>query len=85
MTFAAARRTTVPATRHDVLGAQLVRPRVRLGRGLGVEDELQQAGAVAQVDEDQAAVVAAAVHPAGHADLVARRGLRVGSPHQVSR
>jgi hypothetical protein len=37
----------------ECLGARLVR----------VEDELHQAGAVAQVDEDQAAVVAAAVHP----------------------
>ena len=41
--------------------------RVRLGRRLRVEDELEQPGAVAQVDEDQAAVVAAAVDPAGHA------------------
>ena len=30
-----------------------------------MEDELDEPGAVAQVDEDQAAVVAAAVHPAG--------------------
>ena len=33
----------------------------------GMEDELHDARAVAQVDEDQAAVVAAAVHPAGDA------------------
>src|SRR5205085_7774586 len=31
---------------------------------------LQQARAVAQVDEDQAAVVAPSVDPAGHADLL---------------
>ena len=38
-------------------------------RGVRVEDELDEPGAVAQVDEDQAAVVAAAVHPAGDAGL----------------
>src|SRR4051812_27528987 len=36
-----------------------------------MEDELEDAGAVAQVDEDQPAVVAAPVHPAGHPGLVA--------------
>ena len=39
-----------------------------------MEDELHEARAVAQVDEDQPAVVAAAVDPAGHADLVADAG-----------
>src|SRR6476469_5368549 len=38
---------------------------------LRVEDQLQQAAAVAQVDEDQAAVVAAAVNPAGNSQLLA--------------
>ena len=51
----------------DVLGAQPLGERVGVGGGLGVEDELDDPGAVAQVDEDQPAVVAAAVHPAGHA------------------
>jgi hypothetical protein len=32
---------------------------------LRVDDDLHDAGAVAQVEEDEAAVVAAAVHPAG--------------------
>ena len=32
-----------PARRHDVLGAQALGQRVRLGRRLGVEDELQRA------------------------------------------
>ena len=41
----------------------------RLTGGVGVEDELDEAGAVAQVDEDQAAVVAAAVDPAGDPHL----------------
>ena len=55
-------------------------------RGLGMEDELDEPGAVAQVDEDQAAVVAPAVHPAGHADgradvarVAARRTRRRGT------
>ena len=52
----------------DVLGAQPLGQRVGLGRRLGVEDELDDPGAVAQVDEDQPAVVAAAMHPAGDAD-----------------
>ncbi len=52
-----------------MLRAQLV-PELEGTAGLvGVEDELDDAGAVAQVDEDQAAVVAAAVNPAGDADL----------------
>ena len=41
----------------------------RLPRLVRVEHELHQPGAVAEVDEDQAAVVAAAMHPAGDADL----------------
>ena len=46
-----------------------------------MDDELHEPGAVAQVDEDQPAVVAAAVDPAGHADLVAdARGGQVAGP-----
>src|ERR1700684_2641718 len=37
-----------------------------------MKDELDDARALAQVDEDQSAVVTAAVHPAGDADLIAR-------------
>ena len=37
----------------------------RLGRALGVDDELADPGLVAEIDEDQAAVVAAAGDPAG--------------------
>src|SRR3989304_6066032 len=40
----------------------------RLGR---VEDHLHQPAAVAQVDEDEAAVVAPAVHPAGQRHVLA--------------
>ena len=36
-----------------------------------MEDELDDPGAVAQVDEDQAAVVAAAMDPAGDAHVLA--------------
>ena len=57
----------------------------RLAGVVGVEDELDEPGAVAQVDEDQAAVVAAAVDPAG--DAAPREPTRSPStwPHQVSR
>ena len=41
----------------------------RLARLVGVEDELNEPGAVPEIDEDEAAVVAAAVDPAGDADL----------------
>ena len=41
----------------------------RLAGLVGVEDELDQPGAVAQVDEDEPAVVAAAVDPAGDPDV----------------
>ena len=53
-----------------------MRGRVRVGRGLGVEHELHESRAVAQVDEDQPAVVAAAVHPAGDARLRCRPARR---------
>src|SRR5207302_8854373 len=59
------------ADADDVLAAQL--PGLRRGlRCVGrVEDHLDQAPAVAEVDEDQAAVVAAAGDPAVEVDLVA--------------
>ena len=63
-----------------VLGAQLLRERMRLRRVLGVEDELEDARAVAQVDEHEAAVVAAAVDPAGHADAARRPARRRARP-----
>ena len=52
-----------------VLGSQLVPELESLAGLVGVEDQLHQPGAVPQVDEDEAAVVAAAVDPAGHAHL----------------
>ena len=36
----------------------------------GIEHDLQQALAVAQVDENHAAMIAAAMHPAGNRDLL---------------
>ena len=63
---------------EDVLGPQPLGERVRGGRRLGVEDELHDPGAVAQVDEDQPAVVAAPVHPARDARRRARpRGVQL--------
>ena len=62
--------------RDDVLGAQVLGERERVARRLRVDDELDDPGAVAQVDEDQPAVVAAAVDPAGDPDLGAARGRR---------
>ena len=56
---------------EDVLGTQPLGGRERLGL-VGVEDELDDPGAVAEVDEDEPAVVATAVHPAG--DARARSG-----------
>ena len=58
----------------DVLGAQPLGQTVRLGGAARVEDELHETGAVAQVDEDEVAVVAPARHPAGDAYLAAHVG-----------
>ncbi len=46
----------------------------RLRRGLGIDDDLEQALLVAQVDEDEAAVVAAGGHPAREPHAAARVG-----------
>jgi len=52
-----------------VFGTQGVTELVRSPGLIRVEDELDQAGPVAQVDEDQATVVTTAVDPAGKAHL----------------
>ena len=44
---------------------------MKCGIVLGIEDDLRDPFAVAKVDEDHAAVIAAAVHPAGEKDLPA--------------
>jgi len=54
--------------RQNILGAQHVRPRVGLLGDLGTEDDLGQARAIAQIDKDEATVVAAKLHPAHEAD-----------------
>ncbi len=52
--------------RDHVLGAQPVGELVRRGPGIGVKDELEDPGAIAEIDEDETAVVAAPVHPPRH-------------------
>ena len=49
---------------QDVFAADAVGLPVGIGLGLRVEDDLNDAFAVAQIDEDDPAVVAAAMHPA---------------------
>ncbi len=77
------------------LGAQhelvpdLVRECRRLGGVLGVDHDLRDAGAVAQVDEYEAAVVAAPVSPPGERDpladeLLRRLAAHVGAPDHRS-
>ena len=58
---------------EDELVADVVRRRGRLGRALGVDDELADAGRVAEVDEDEPAVVAALGHPARERAALRRR------------
>ena len=58
---------------HDELLAQLVGRREGLRR-VGIAHDLHQAFAVAQVDENHAPVVAAAVHPAAERDRLAKMG-----------
>ena len=54
-----------------VLGADLIGDTVSLGRLGGVEHDLDQAAAIAQIDEDQVAVVTAAVDPASQLYILA--------------
>ncbi len=58
------------ADAQHVLAASVAGDGVR-GRLVGTEDDLHQAAAIAQVDEDEPAVVAPAVHPARERDLAA--------------
>ena len=63
------------ARQDDGLGAEAGGARHDLGRRPGgIAGELDQAGPVAQVDEDQAAEVPAAVHPAAEPDFAADVG-----------
>src|SRR5262249_56956995 len=56
---------------HDELRPDRVSGLRGRRRPLGVDDELHDAGVVAQVDEDQAAVVATTRDPAGDRDSAA--------------
>ena len=67
------RRPILPRTDDDPFGAELARGQERRGV-LRVDDDLEKAGAVAQVEEVHAAVVAAGVNPAGHAHFAADGG-----------
>ena len=51
------------------LRAQLAGERVRLRVDVGLEDDLGDAAAIAQIDEDAAAVIAARGHPAEEDDV----------------
>ena len=66
------RRTDAGDLQHELV-AHALGLREHLG-GIRIEHDLQQPLAVAQVDEDDAAVVAAAMGPAGHRDDLADRG-----------
>ncbi len=69
------RGTTLPGDADDRLGLQVRGARAELGVALGVELDLGDPLAVAQVDEDDAAVVADGVDPAGERDGRAEVGL----------
>ena len=55
----------------DILGAHLLALGVAVGDKLLVENDLGDAAAVAEVEEDEVAVVAAAVDPAHEDDVLA--------------
>ena len=67
LTFSGARLLTVPAAVMTSSERSLCASAWAVAGGGGVEDELHDPRALAQVDEDQAAVVAAAMHPARYA------------------
>ena len=80
-----AARDERPLGAEHELVPDLVRELGRLGRQLGVDHELRDPGAVTEVDEDQAAVVAAARGPAGQGErladeLLAGLAAHVGTP-----
>ena len=57
------RRVTRPRCLHDPFASHLTGEVVRLRVQVGIEDGLHDAGAVAQVDEDEIAVVPSPVNP----------------------
>ena len=69
-----------PAHQHDRFRPRRRRARHHLGRGpVRIAGELHQPGPVAQIDEDQAAQVAAAMHPSAEPDRLPTCA-RVSSP-----
>ena len=66
----APRRRTCAFDRDDVLRAARRRPWRGAAPSLLVDDDLGDAGAVAQIEEDEAAVVAPAVDPAHQDDVL---------------
>ncbi len=64
----------MPTAATTYSGRHLLALRVALGRELLVENDLRDAGAVAEVEEDEVAVVAAAVDPAHQNHLLAGVG-----------
>ena len=70
---------------HDELVPQVVRGACCLGRTLRVDDELDDAAFVTEVDEDQAAVVASTRDPAGDECRAGRRRSVVSSLPRMSR
>ena len=80
MTLLSSRRTISPAALSTCSGRSRSASANASGDS-GWNDELDDPGAVAQVDEDDAAVVAAAVDPAGHAHVLAHaRGVELAGP-----
>jgi hypothetical protein len=63
------RRARGPIRRASTYSLRTCSASANISGRSGIEHHLHQAAAVAQVDEDDAAVVAAAVHPAAKADL----------------
>ena len=79
------RFATVPCDGDDELAADPAGDLVGLGRVRLVDDDLGDAVAVAKVEEDQLAVVATAVDPAGQAWRSCRRRDARSSPAVVVR
>ena len=69
-TASGARRTTSPRARTTNSERMSCAICAASGRALGVDHELHDARVVAEVDEDEAAVVSAARDPAGHGELL---------------
>jgi len=63
-----------PAHANDELAAQIVRRLMRRATDVGVENDLDDAGAVAKVDKDHATVIASSIDPSGQDQFLAGIG-----------